>query len=131
MKKALALIVFAFVLVPVVAFGAQVEGSIQGYNCVTQGKVCPIGKEDPMAAVERVFVLYTDKKDFFFIPNVDRVVLARHIANKVRITGEKNPMFKSITATKIEVWKKGGWKETWSDESEKEIRKFLGMEPSM
>lgn len=131
MKKKLALIVFALVLVPVFAFGAQVEGTIQGYTCVTQGKVCPIGKEDPMAAVERVFVLYTDKKDFFFIPNVDRIVLGRHIAEKVRVTGEKNPMFKSITATKIEALRKGSWKETWSDESEKEIRKMLGLEPGM
>jgi hypothetical protein len=49
------MIVMLFVLIPAMAIGASFTGSVQGYNCVTQGKTCPVGKEDPMAAAESVW----------------------------------------------------------------------------
>jgi hypothetical protein len=83
MKKFLVpmIIGIVFLMAPVMAIGASVTGSIQGFNCVTQGKVCPIGMEDPVIAAENVFVLLVDaaKGDYYFIPNVDRGILARHI----------------------------------------------------
>ena len=127
MKKKLLLIMFALVLVPVLASAAQVEGTVQGYTCVTQGKVCPVGKEDPMVAVERVFVVLTAAGDYYFVPNVDRAVLARHIRKKVRVTGALNAKFKSITASKIERRYKGGWKVTWSPEMQRDIEKKLSL----
>ena len=62
MTKKLSLLILACsmaLLIPGLAFGDEVEGSVQGFRCVTQGKICPVGKEDPMAAVENVFVVLT------------------------------------------------------------------------
>lgn len=114
-------------LVPLVGFSAQtsVEGTIQGYTCVTQGITCPVGKEDPMAAVERVFVLLTDSDDYYFIPNVDRAVLARHINKKIMVIGEKNITYRSIVASQIQVMTKGDWKDAWSRAEEENLIKEI------
>lgn len=127
MKKKLILIAFALVLLPVLVFAAQIEGTVQGYKCVTEGKVCPIGQEDPLVALENVFVVLTAKDGYYFVPNLDRAVLARHINTKVRVTGNTNPKFKSITAEKLEVSRKGGWVVTWSKEMEKQLGTDLGI----
>jgi hypothetical protein len=117
-----------FMLTPILAIGASVTGSIQGFNCVTQGKVCPIGMEDPVAAVENVFVLLVDaaKGDYYFVPNVDRAVMARRINQEVRIDGTVNEKTKSIKATSIFV----GGKMVWSVDLENEIyRSIEGVHP--
>jgi hypothetical protein len=111
------------VLVPFVGFAAQatVEGTVQGFTCVTQGITCPVGKEDPMAAVERVFVVLTDTDDYYFVPNVDRAVLARHINKKIRVIGEKSTKYKSIQANQIQLMNKGNWENAWSRAAEDEL----------
>ena len=116
MKKfsVFALALFVLILLPVWASAGTVEGSVQGLTCVTTGKICPAGKEDPMAAVEKVFVVLTAGNSYYFVPNVDRAVLARHINDRVRVTGSINPKYPSIKATKIDVFKGGAWKTTWS-----------------
>ena len=55
----LLLFIFAFLPQLILAnetkpFGNPVslEGTIQGYNCITSGKTCPIGKEDPLIETE-------------------------------------------------------------------------------
>lgn len=112
-----------FLLVPVFAMAASVTGSIQGFNCVTTGKVCPIGKEDPVAAVENVFVLLVDasKDDYYFVPNVDRAVLARHLNTQVTIDGTVNAKMKTIKATDISA----GGKKVWSQNMEDAIYKDI------
>ena len=127
MKKLLVpmIIGVALMLTPILAIGASVTGSIQGFMCVTQGKVCPIGQEDPMAAVENVFVLLVNAAtgEYYFVPNVDRAVLARHINEEVKIEGSVNAKTKSIHASDIYV----GSKKVWSINQEDEIYKgFLG-----
>ena len=116
MKKISVLILSLVVLVilPSAALSGQVEGSIQGLTCVITGKVCPIGQEDPMAAAEKVFVILTKGNAYYFVPNVDRAVLARHINDRVRITGDIGAKFNAISAKKIEVFKKGAWKTSWT-----------------
>lgn len=112
-----------FLLVPVFAMAASVTGSIQGFNCVTQGKVCPIGKEDPVAAVENVFVLLVDasKDDYYFIPNVDRAVLARHLNTQVTVDGTVDSKRKAIKATDIS----SAGKKVWSNSMEDAIYKDI------
>ena len=117
MKKKISVffaLVFVFVLLPVWATAATVEGTIQGFNCVIHGTVCPTGKEDPLVATEPVLVLLTAGKDYYFIPNVNRSVLARHVNQKVRVNGKMNSKHNSIMARTIEVMEKGSWKTTWS-----------------
>lgn len=121
MKKLLVpmIIGIVFLMAPVMAIGASLTGSIQGFNCVTQGKVCPIGMEDPVIAAENVFVLLVDaaKGDYYFVPNVDRAILARHINETVKIDGTVNAKMKSIKANEISV--KG--KKVWSIDLEDKI----------
>jgi len=127
MKK-ISLFVFIlslFILPPAWAMEGSVEGSIQGLTCVTQGKLCPVGKEDPMAAIEKIFVVLTPKKDYYFVPNVDRAVLARHINDRVRVTGKLHPRYPSIEAAQIEVFTNGIWKITWKYSLQEELEKSL------
>ena len=116
-------------MVPVFAIGATLTGSIQGFNCVTQGKICPIGMEDPVIAVENVFVLLVDaaKSEYYFVPNVDRGILARHINQTVAITGTVNSKMKSIKASEISV----AGKKVWSVDLEDAIYKdIIGVPPA-
>ena len=107
----------AFLMVPVMAISASITGSIQGFNCVTQGKVCPIGKEDPVLADENVFVLLVDaaKADYYVIGNVDRGILARHFNTEVKIDGVVNAKTKSIAARDLYTMDKNKkWQKAWS-----------------
>jgi hypothetical protein len=127
-KSLLSLVVLALVVVPMTAWGSgAVEGTVQGFNCVMQGKVCPVGQEDPMAAVEDVFVVFTKDGKYFFVPNLDRAVMARHINQMVKVSGAVSDKFPSITADKLEVMDKGAWKTAWSKEMEREIGGKYGM----
>jgi hypothetical protein len=125
MKKFLVpmIIGIVFLMAPVMAIGASVTGSIQGFNCVTQGKACPIGMEDPVIAAENVFVLLVDaaKGDYYFIPNVDRGILARHINEQITVNGTVNAKMKSIKASDITI--KG--KKVWSVDLEDKIYKDI------
>ena len=124
-KSAFLVIFFVLVLLPVWALAGSVQGSIQGYNCVTAGKVCPIGKEDPVIALERVFVVLTKGGEYYFVPNLDRALLARHINQEVRLTGKVDQKFKSIHAVKLDVMQKGAWRTTWSLEMQRELAQDL------
>ena len=115
----------AFLLIPAWAMAGTVEGTIQGFHCVTMGKTCPVGKEDPVVAAERVFVVLASSGNYYFIPNLDRAILARHIAEKVRVTGTINSKYKSITADALEVYEGGKWKTVWSKKMEEEFEKEL------
>ena len=90
-----------------------VEGTIQGFNCISTGKTCPVGAEDPLIETERVFVLYTKEGNYYLVPNLDRAIMARHINEIVRITGPASKKFNSMQAEKLEVLKDGVWKTTW------------------
>jgi hypothetical protein len=132
MRKVLAPMFIGLVLLlaPVLAIGASITGSVQGFNCVTQGKVCPLGMEDPVIAAENVFVILVDaaKGDYYFVPNLDRGILARHINTQVKVDGTVNSKMKSIRASDLYVMgadKK--WQKAWSQDKEDEIYKDLGL----
>ena len=96
-------------------------GSIQGFNCVTQGKVCPVGREDPMIGAEQVFVLLTEGTTYYFVPNLDRGIMARHFNELVKIEGAKSNQFNAIQATDLYVKENGKWKKAWSQDLQDEI----------
>ena len=112
-----------FLLLPVFAMAASVTGSIQGFQCVTQGIVCPIGKEDAVAAAENVFVLLVDasKGEYYFIPNVSRNVLVRHLNTQVTVEGTVNAKMKTIKATDISAAGKKVWSQNMQDEIYKDL----------
>lgn len=116
----LTLAVFAILLVPVMAMAGSFEGTIQGISCAVQGKVCPVDAEDPMAAVEKDFVLVTGGT-YYILPGLDRAMKARWINMKVRVTGAKSPKYNAISAKKVEVMRGGAWKLAWTPALEAEI----------
>jgi len=118
------LVVCITALVPVWAFAGatSVEGTIQGFTCVTHGKVCPVGKEDPTIAAERVFVVLDKAGKYYFVPNLDRGIMARHINKMVRVKGNASAKYPSIHADTLEVMKGGAWALTWSQKLEAEAR---------
>lgn len=122
--KNLSIILFSLAVLsfsPVLAIADTIEGSIQGFTCITVGKTCPIGQEDPLAAVESAFGVYTMDGKFYFVPNVSRTVLARHINKPVRVTGKVNSKYSSIDADKIEGKVKGAWTTTWTLEAQERM----------
>ena len=134
MKKfwALTIIGMVFMMAPVMAIGASTMGSVQGFNCVTQGKVCPIGMEDPVIAAENVFVLLVDaaKGEYYFVPNVDRAILARHINEQVKIDGNVNAKTMSIQASDIYTLdSKNSWRKVWSVNLEDSVYKDVFNNP--
>ena len=124
MKKKISLLFvlgFVFVLLPVLASAATVEGTIQGYDCVVTGTVCPTGKEDPYVATQSIFIVLTKGKDYYLVSNVDRAVLARHVNQQVRVNGKISSKYNSIRAKTIEVMEKGSWKVVWSLEEQRKM----------
>ncbi len=127
MKKMLLLTVLMGVFfVPALALAGEVVGTVQGLQCVTTGKTCPIGKEDPVIAAERVFVVLTAEGDYYLVPNLDRAIMARNITEQVKVTGTINKKYRSITAKTFQVWQDDGkWKKTWSEKIENEMFEML------
>jgi len=122
MKKLVSIVIFSLmVLVPAMAIGGTLTGTVQGFNCVTQGKVCPVGSEDPMVAAERTFVLHIEGTNYYFVPNLDRAIMARHIGEMVKVEGKKSEEFKSINAEDLYVKKGGSWQKVWSQNRQDEI----------
>ena len=119
--KWMSIIIALVLVVPAIAAGDVIEGSIQSFTCITQGKVCPIGKEDPMIAVEKVFVLHVKAGEYYFVPNVDRAIMARHLNELVKVEGVKSTNFNSIKATAIFVMEDGKWAKTWSQDWQDQI----------
>lgn len=109
----------ALLYAPFMVNAAEFVGSIQGLTCVTQGKVCPIGQEDAVIAAENVFVLLVDaaKGEYYFLPTMDRGVLARHINESMKVVGTVDKMkAKSIIPTEIYLMKNNKWEKVWSEE---------------
>ncbi len=124
MKRFLAVTILAlFLLAPVVAMAANFNGSIQGFLCVTQGKVCPVGKEDPVAAAENVFVLLVDaaKGEYYFLPNLGRDILVRHLNQQITIKGTLDKKFKSIKVDEVSVKGTVVWSQKMEDDMEREL----------
>ncbi|MBI5058934.1 hypothetical protein HZB60_04010 [candidate division KSB1 bacterium] len=112
------------VFLPLTAWGGEktVEGHVVGYNCAVSNIACPVDMEDPVIANERIFVVSMEEKQWVFVPNVDRAVLARHITEMVRVTGEMSEKYNAIHAKTIEVKKGDTWKTVWSTAWEAEFR---------
>jgi hypothetical protein len=119
------MVIFVLVSLPAWAMAGTVEGTIQGLTCVTLGKLCPVDKEDPMIGAERIFVVLTKDNNYYFVPNLDRGILARHINQMVRVTGEISSKYKAIDAEELEVFQDGAWKTAWSTRWQEELYEWL------
>lgn len=117
-----AAMVIVFLPLAAVSEEKKIEGNVLGYNCVVNNIGCPAGMEDPVIANERIFVVSISDKEFVFVPNIDRAVLARHITKTVRVTGDYNEKYNAIQANTLEVKTAGVWKTVWTLAWEEEFR---------
>lgn len=104
------------------ASAATITGTVEGLNCVTHGKACPVDNADPHIATEKAFVVVTGSDSYSFVPNLDRAILARYLHKKVRVTGTPSPKYNAVTAKKFEVNMNGKWKTKWTAEMEAKER---------
>ena len=128
MKKTYVLLVSLMlwlIAFPVHAEKARIEGTVQGFYCVTMGKTCPADKEDPVIGAERMFVVLTDEKEYYFVPNLDRAIMARYINDHVRVTGDLKEKYHSINADSFAVYEDGKWRTTWTEEMARDALKML------
>ncbi|MBI5014961.1 MAG: hypothetical protein HZB55_05645 [Deltaproteobacteria bacterium] len=121
-KLLLAALVTVFLPLTAQCEDKKIEGHIIGYYCAVNNIGCPVDMEDPVIANERIFVISTGEKQWVFVPNVDRAVLARHITEMARVTGDLNEKYNSIQAKTLEVKKGDTWKMVWSQVWEDEFR---------
>ncbi len=97
------------------------QGSIQGLACVTSGQVCPLNMEDPLIALEKTFVLLMPDGRYFYLPNLDRAILARHLNRPVRVEGRLQQGGQAILVDKLLVPRGKEWAEAWSPVLEREL----------
>jgi hypothetical protein len=124
-------LIYLAILMTVMMWGASqafagmgtVEGTVEGLNCVVYGKICPLDKADPHVATENIFVvLSSDHKKYYFVPNVERSILARMLGKKVRVSGVEKMDYNAVMASKIEVESDGKYEVKWSQQMENEQR---------
>ncbi|MEW6486292.1 MAG: hypothetical protein AB1578_00055 [Thermodesulfobacteriota bacterium] len=118
----LAAMVAAFLPFTAIGEEKKIEGNVLGYNCVVNNIGCPADMEDPVVANERIFVVSISDKEFVFVPNIDRAVLARYITKTVRVSGDFNEKYNAIQANTLEVKTAGTWKTVWTLAWEEEFR---------
>ena len=121
-------ILATLVCVFMIALSAQAgeyKGTIQGLQCAVEGKLCPVGYEDALIAMESTFVLVDDSKNWYVLPNLDRSVLARHVNEEVLVIGKKHDTQNSIRVEKLQVKTDKGWDTVWSAEKQNELRDLL------
>ncbi|MCB2191661.1 MAG: hypothetical protein KQI62_08850 [Deltaproteobacteria bacterium] len=126
LNTAAILLLFLILLIAATAPAAQRwQGSIQGLACVTQGKVCPINMEDPLIALEKNFVLLMPDGSWYYLPNLDRAILARHLNRSVAVEGTLEPGTKAIMVNKLLVKRGDTWREAWSPDMERQLLEQL------
>ncbi len=96
------------------------EGTVQGFTCLIQGKMCPIDRKDPVAAAEKLFVVAAMDKSYVIVSNMDRTILAKYMLEKVKITGKKHPKYNAFEVERFDVYQNGKWRTAWSLEMQKE-----------
>ena len=104
----------------ITAKAATLEGIVQGYGCMVIEKLCAVDRMDPRLAAEKNFVIVDKNGTYYFISNVDSSLLSENILNQVRITGDVNSKYHTVTADKLELYSNGSWHEAWSMKKEKE-----------
>jgi len=114
MKKITTATIFLLlsVLLSSTALAATIEGSVQGFTCVREGRLCPLDRDDPMIKMENVFVVQTASKGYYFVPNISRDTMALLLNQKCKIKGKMSGKHNYIIANAVYTWKDGRWHPT-------------------
>ncbi len=80
-----------------------------------------------MIAAENVFVVLTVAKNFYFVPNLDRGIMARHLNEKVKVEGKMSASYNAITAERLYTWRNGNWSKVWDKAMQKIVFDDLGL----
>lgn len=88
------------------------EGTIQGADCVINGRNCAENREDPLLCMEKNFILVTDGGAYYFLPNLYRSLKESYYKQKVRVSGKRSG--KSILVDNLDVEKANGYRCVWN-----------------
>lgn len=123
-KKIIVLIILITLayITPVAVDAAQtVEGYMEALDCIIYGKPCPTDNLDPHMALVTDFVLFLGKgSEHYLLPNIPRNVKAQYIGKAIRVTGEVNKTYGTMTAKKLEVKRNELYKTVWPRESKRD-----------
>ena len=119
-------IIILILFIPMISSASEiVTGKIVGINSLTNGKEAPIDADDPHVALEPDFVIRTSEGDHYLIPLIPRVLKVRYLYQTVKVTGDINKEYKSITVDKLQVKKKEKYKTIWNKKRWEEEQAYL------
>jgi hypothetical protein len=95
------------------------DGSIQGLNCVHYKQDCPEEDLDMYIALEHDFVLLLPDGRHFVLPNLDRGIKARYLAQDVRVRGKQEGT--TVWVEQIQVKKGHIYKIVWDAEKQRKL----------
>ncbi|WP_320040226.1 hypothetical protein [uncultured Desulfobacter sp.] len=87
------------------------EGTIQGADCVINDAYCAEDRTDPHLCMEKNFILVTEGKEYFFLPNLYRSLKESCYKQNVRVTGKRSG--KAIRVDTLDVQKAGEYRRIW------------------
>ena len=117
--KLLTLVLPALVLASITsAQAADFSGKINGHGCAHAGMTCPVDRLDPHIALEPDFVLQQPDGDYLFLVNVPRSTKLRYVLEDVKVTGDLNKKYNSVTVDEFMVQRDGRYKTIWSQKAQ-------------
>ena len=111
MKKLLMFVLVLALLAPVYVSAAEIEGRVDAYQAVLQGKQLPAG--DPRAQLVNTPVVVTSDNKFYFVPNVPAEVFRSLMGKDVKVIGDIQPQNNSINASRIDTKRGNEWVVSW------------------
>jgi hypothetical protein len=111
MKKILMFVLVLALLSPVCVYAAEIQGKVDAYAAVMQGKQLPQG--DPRAQLVNTPVVVTPDNKFYFVLNVPKEVFQSLMGQNVKVTGDLQPQYDSINASRVEAMKNNRWTVVW------------------
>ena len=90
------------------------SGKINGHGCAHSGMTCPVDRLDPHIALEPDFVLQQPDGEYLFLANLPRSTKLRYVLEEVKLTGDLNKKYNTITVDEFMVMRDGKYKTVWS-----------------
>jgi len=126
-KKVYPLIALIALIIPITVFAEPTisfEGVIKGANSVICNAPGPKDSSDPLANLERDFVLTTTSGQHYFLTNVYKHTKKMCVNKNVRVVGKQ--IDNTICVDRLEVLKNNKYVLIWSRDAERGARNVAG-----
>ncbi len=102
--------------------GVTIKGYLRGANCTHYKLNC--SDDETHIAMEHDFVLVVVGGKHYFLPNLSRMIKARHANKEVRVSGEKEDH--EIWVKRLEVKRGQIYKSVWSWDEQRKLYESAG-----